>query len=335
MKMLTRLRMKLTLCVLFVSSGSVSESPAKGSRVETSQSPYVRLVAVGTRLAVANVSLCEQRQYQPGLTLHDLSQYDRNERPAVSAMFGLADGPSVRALAPSGSAERAGLLLGDNIISADGVPLPRAPDELLGSYAPTGRIVSALEAAFADGVATLEIRRRGAPMTIRIVAELGCASRFAVSPSEQPQASADGRYVVLSAGMMTFLRNDDELAASVAHELAHNILRHRERLNAAGVDRGLLGRFGRSGRLFRQTELEADRLAVHLMARAGYDPQAAVQVALRQSRDDNRLFAGTHPDWPTRLAAMRAEIAAIMAARERGEVAAAPLPRGPLGTVRD
>src|SRR3546814_9337771 len=68
------------------------------------------------------------------------------------------------------------------------------------------------------------------------------------------------------------------LAAAVAHELAHNILRHRERLDAADVDRGLFKGFGRSARLFRQTEVEADRLSVWLMRGAGYDPQAAVRL---------------------------------------------------------
>ena len=325
-----RLVLKLIGCALALSIAQIGTAAAAADRYGALRSLEIRLLAVGTRLAIANVSLCEQRQHQAGMSVHDLSQYDQGERPAVAAVFGLAEGPAVLALAPAGSAERAGLLPDDNIIAADGAPLPRAPVESGGSYAPVERIVTALEAAFADGVATLEIRRAGQPVTIRVAADLGCASRFHLSQSDRPEARADGRYVLLSAGMVAFMQDDDELAASVAHELAHNILRHRARLNAAGVDRGLLGRLGRSGRLFRQTELEADRLAVHLMARAGYDHQAAIRLAIRQSRGDTRLFAGTHPDWPARLAAMRAEIAAIEATRARGEVAAAPLPRGPL-----
>lgn len=325
-----RLGTKLIRCALALSIASIGGGAAVAAPLEALRALDTRLIAVGTRLAIANLPLCDQRQHQAGMSVHDLSQYDQGERAAVSAAFGLADGPGVLALAPAGGAERAGLLPDDHIIAADGTPLPRPPRESGGSYAPVERIVSALEAALADGVALLEIRRGGQPMTIRVAADLGCASRFYLSPSDRPDARADGRYVLLSAGMVAFTRDDDELAASVAHELAHNILRHRARLNAAGVERGLLGRFGRSGRLFRQTELEADRLAVHLMARAGYDPEAAIRLATRQSRGDARLFAGTHPDWPARLAAMRAEIAVIAAARTRGEVAAAPLPRGPL-----
>ena len=328
--MAARLGMKLVAYALALAIAPIGTAASAAERFDALRALELRLIAVGTRLAIANVSLCEQRQYQPGLSIHDLSQYDQGERAAVAAAFGLADGPGVLALAPGGSAERAGLLPDDNIIAADDAPLPLAPVESRGSYAPVERIVTALEAAFADGVATLEIRRAGRPMTIRVAAELGCASRFHLSPSDRPDARADGRYVLLSAGMVAFTSDDDELASSVAHELAHNILRHRARLNAAGVDRGLLGQLGRSGRLLRQTELEADRLAVHLMARAGYDPQAAIRLATRQSRGDTRLFAGTHPDWPARLAAMRAEIAAIEAARARGEEAPAPLPRDPL-----
>lgn len=333
--MLADPRIKLMAFAIALSLAQGAASPAARGPLDELRTLDGRLVAVGTRLAIANVSLCDQRQYQPGLSVHDLSQYERGERAAVAAAFGLVDGPGVLALAPSGSAARAGLLLDDNIIAADGTPLPRPSANSPASYAPTEQIVTAIEAAFADGVATFEIRRRGQPMTIRVAADLGCASRFHVSPSDRLTARADGRYVLLTSAMVAFMRDDDELAASVAHELAHNILRHRARLNAAGVDRGLLSRFGRSGRLFRQTELEADRLAVHLMARAGYDPEAAVRLAIRQSQSDSRLFAGTHPNWPTRLAAMRAEIGAIMAARERGEIAEAPLPRGPLTAGRD
>ena len=60
-----------------------------------------------------------------------------------------------------------------------------------------------------------------------------------------------------------------------AHELAHSILRHRDRLSAADVSKGLGGEFGRDRRLNREAEIEADRLSVHLLANAGLDPVSA------------------------------------------------------------
>src|SRR3546814_15943967 len=62
------------------------------------------------------------------------------------------------------------------------------------------------------------------------------------------------------------------VAAPIAHELAHNILRHRERLEENGVSYGLLSGIGRNVVYFRQPELEAAFLSVSLLATPYYDP---------------------------------------------------------------
>ena len=169
---------------------------------------------------------------------------------------------------------------------------------------------------------------------IRVQADAGCASRFQVVPSLKRAAKADGRYVQLTTALVEFTRDDDELAALVAHELAHNILQHRARLNEAGVDREAPIRSARDAELFQLTEFEADRLAIHLMARAGYDPAAAVRLWTRQSREPQGIRTGSHPSWASRIRVMRAEIAAIAAAKAKGTAARAPLPEGPLQTRR-
>ena len=96
--------------------------------------------------------------------------------------------------------------------------------------------------------------------------------------------------------------DDQELASIVAHELAHIVLDHPARLTAAHVDRGLFKGFGRSARLFKQTENEADRLSVTLMANAGYDPQAAVRYWLTYGPklDDQGGLGSTHLSWRKR-----------------------------------
>jgi hypothetical protein len=289
-----------------------------------------RVATIGDRLAIANVSICRERQFQPGLTIHDLSQYSLQGRPAAIAAFGLEAGPAVLALADGGAAIRAGLRLDDVLVAADGVPLPRPPARVHDSFAPTERIMEMLEAAFADGAADLTVRRGRRGHMIRVRAIPGCASRFQMIPSAQRAAKADGRYVQLTSALVEYTRGDDELAALVAHELAHNILRHRARLNAAGVDRDARVHSPRDARLFQLTELEADRLAVHLMERAGYDPAAAIRLWTRQSREPRSMASGSHPAWPVRIRAMEAEIAAILRARARGEQAPAPVAQTPL-----
>jgi hypothetical protein len=278
-----------------------------------------RVASVGHRLATANVAACFERQWHSGLLVHDLSQYSLQGRQEAAAAFGLDGGPAILAVAEGGPAERAQLRLNDVLLSADGAALPRAPAGAHGTFEPTEWIIEAIEAALADGRAELRIRRAGKEQTVRLIGELGCASRFQVVPSARRRAEADGRYVQLTSALIEYTRDDDELAALVAHELAHNILRHRTRLNAAGVDRGLFARFGRNARLFRQTEEEADRLAVYLMDKAGFDPRAAVRLWTRQSRDASpRAGNGTHPNWPSRIASLESEIRVIAAAKADG-----------------
>lgn len=292
----------------------------------------VRVVSVGDRLATANSALCREQQFQAGLTIQDLSQYPLDARPAAIAAFGLDRGPAVLALAEAGAAARAGLRLDDVLIAADAAPLPRPPAHVHGSFAPTERMIAALEAAFADGVAELTVRRGDAVRQVRVRGVPGCASRFQMIPSAKRAAKADGRYVQLTSASVEYTRSDDELAAFIAHELAHNILRHRVRLSQAGVDFDARIRSPRDARLLQLTELEADRLTVHLMARAGYEPAAAVRLWTRQSLEPQGRPSGSHPSWSTRIRVMQVEIAAIEAARERGRVAAPQLPMGPLET---
>lgn len=276
-----------------------------------------RVLALGQRLAVAARDLCGLRQWHPGFAVHDLSQYAGQARRALAATP-LGQGPAVLALVPGGPVAVAGLRHDDVILAADGVPLPRAPRDVENSFAPTERIIAALERAFGDGRATLAVRRGEMEQTIEVPAALGCASRFQVLPSARLAALADGRWVQLTSTIAAFAADDQELAGLIAHELAHNILRHRVRLNEAGIDRGLLQHFGRNARLTRQTELEADRFAVYLLARAGFDPRALIRVWNRLAPRTASLFGGTHPRWRDRIAAVQVEIAEVERLRAAG-----------------
>src|SRR3546814_13026983 len=101
------------------------------------------------------------------------------------------------------------------------------------------------------------------------------------------------------------------VAAPIAHELAHNILRHRERLEAKGVNYGLLSGIGRNVGYFRQTELEADILSVSLLANANYDPHIALAFwhVYGTAPDSNIFNSRTHPGWETRSALITHAIA--------------------------
>ena len=290
-----------------------------------------RVANLGHRLAVASRELCGERQWLPGFAVHDLSQYSGAFRDAAIRAFSLGPEPAVLALVAGGPAERAGLRADDALLRVDGAPLPATAAES-GSFRQMEEILDALERAFADGEAIIEVRRAGGAETVRIAAEQGCATRFQLIPSPRLNALADGRYVQVTTAIAAYVRDDDELAAVLAHEFAHNVLRHRARLDAAGVARGFFGNFGRSARMIRETEVEADRLSIYLLDRAGFDPEASVRFWSRFGRRGlNFLGSATHPNWRRRVELLQAEIDAVRRARAAGAQPSPPfaLPAAP------
>jgi predicted Zn-dependent protease len=222
-------------------------------------------------------------------------------------------------LVPGGPAERAGLHLDDVLLSLDGLPLPHANPDRNHSFDRMAQILEVQDAAFADGSSEIEIRRAGVRLKLHVGTVPGCASRFQLIPSGRLNAEADGRYVQVTTAIASYVADEAELAAVLAHEFAHNILGHRMRLDAARVSRGFFGNFGRNAQRIRETEIEADRYSVYLLDRAGYDPQAAVRFWTRFGRRGlNFLGSPTHPNWRNRIALFETEIAAIRRARAEG-----------------
>jgi beta-barrel assembly-enhancing protease len=321
--LLNRLHL-LSLAALLVISGAARSQDPRAEQLIALRSVDQQVATIGHRLAVANADLCRELQWLPGFAVHDLSQYGDSYREGAIRAFGLDRGPGVLALASTGPAEQSGLRLDDIIVAADAEPLVQARTASRRTFDETERVLDALDRAFADGRAQLSVLRGREQLTVRVAAEQGCQSRFQLIPSRRLNARADGRYVQVTTAISEYVQDEQELAAVLAHEFAHNVLRHRVRLDAAGVARGFFGNFGRNARLIRETEAEADRLSVYLLDRAGYDPAAAVRFWSRFGRRGlNFLGSPTHPDWRARIALFQAEIARIHAARAAGQM---PMP---------
>lgn len=272
-----------------------------------------RLATIAYRLTTANRDLCRDLQPVPGWAIHAVDQYDGRTAAAARQAFGFAAPVAVEALVAGGPAARAGVMENDALVAVAGTPLAATAGPAQGS-ATRDAAAARIAAQPAAAPLIVTVLRDGVPRTLTIPASPGCRSGFEILLGPKLEASSDGHIVQI--GVRFFERYpDDQIAAVVAHELSHTLLRHRARLEAAGVKWGLFAELGRNGRLFRRTEDEADRLSVALLRNAGYDPR----VAARFWRDhggevDGGLFRSrTHPSSAARAAAIDAEIASIPA----------------------
>lgn len=269
------------------------------------------VATIGYRLATANVDLCVEHMVDSGMLIETLGQYGAAFRPAARQVLGLTDGPTVALVVAGSPAERAGLERGDVLIDADGVPFAAGPpDSTEGRFAGVEAAMTALDVALADGKARLTIERARRRLTVDLVGVTACKARFQLVPGDYADAVANGTWVQLSTRMAGFATTPDELAAILAHELAHNALGHRKA----------------AAKIQRLHELQADRLMPYLMVRAGFDPGAAVLLWRRfEAKRLGGLFpSATHPPWSDRVRAVEIERARIAGLASRGGAVVPP-----------
>ncbi len=174
----------------------------------------------------------------------------------------------------------------------------------------------------------------------RIVGKLVAVSpnptqTYNITILNSPQINAfalPGGYLYLTRGLLALANDSSELAAVIAHEMAHVLANHgvqRARLEArealasrviselwqdkADLEQTKLRGKLRLAQFSREQELEADSIGIDLIAKAGFDPYAAVRFqrsmavysAYRRNSgetDGSLDFLASHPSAPQRQA---------------------------------
>lgn len=263
------------------------------------------LFRVGYRLATANAEFCDVTQPVSGVLLHDAEAY--GEPAAVRYLFGLKGDLGVQSVAPGSPAELAGLRRNDTISALGGQAistrwLPTRPGWQRGHD-----IRDFMDKELAAGTLDIDwFDAEGASRNAALTPVPACASRFELL-TNSAKASADGERVLVGESFPGFAYAEDEFAALIAHEMAHNLLGHLDYFEESGRKRSLV----------RLSEREADRLMPWLLANADYDPVAAARfMQLWGPRHGGWIFRKrTHDGWDERVEFIEAELPLIAAAQ--------------------
>ncbi len=169
----------------------------------------------------------------------------------------------------------------------------------------------------------------------KLVAQSEDPSRiYKITLLNSPKVNAfalPGGFLYVTRGLMALANDSSELAAVIAHEMAHVSSNHaivrQEKLNSAAIGKQVVsevlegspaGQIALAANQIRLTkfsqdqELQADTVGIRMAGRAGFDPFAAARfletmdryrkfIAGDQNFDSSDNFASSHPSTPKRI----------------------------------
>jgi hypothetical protein len=224
----------------------------------------------------------------------------------------------VHAQLPAG---KAGMAINDKIVAINGDP-----------------VMAQLAEAVTNDIQRLT-RAKIQPLTLRLLhgesekeihlwAVHSCRMNVKLIKSPIVNALSDGSNIVVTTGLLEFVRSPDQLAWVLAHEVGHHVLEHAEGAKLQlMLNRFLSSTVGEEPQGMKQIDLErqADLFAADLVTRAGYDLREARRLLgwmeTLQGQLESEELRQSHPTNKERLEALDRIIHELDEKRKRGEEA--------------
>ena len=281
-----------------------------------------RVGTVFFRLVTANLDLCPDKGRSAGWTLHAANQYSPQLRDVLTVDGDMrGDLPTVIAVAPDGPAAMAGLVPGDVILKVGNQTMAVGTEGRPARYEGVAVNLASLDSALrSEGPMRLTVRRDGQDRDVSLSPVPACAYSVHLEPSSALNARADGRAVHISTALAAFARSDDDLALILGHELAHNVLEHREKFDREAPARSVFGNLAVAPASLEAGERDADRTGLFLMARAGFAVEGAPAFwrAFGAANWRVRWAQWGHPSAERRAQLLEEVVAEIQALRAAG-----------------
>lgn len=248
-----------------------------------------------------------------GFSVASLGSFSKEYAQAAQAVFKMGDDLQVVTVAKDSPAARANIKSGDKLISMNGLLIERGKDAAKNF----DKTLSALLAM--DNIVKLKTERDGVSREVSLRGQMLCYFPPVITMGDEVNAYADGKRIVVSKGMLRFAENDLELSTVVAHELAHNMMRHIDAkksnywlgtaadIAAAVAGVNTQGGFGRMGATAysQEFESEADYVGVYVQALANQPIEHIANFWRRMAAEHpggiKENHGASHPSTPQRF----------------------------------
>ena len=186
---------------------------------------------------------------------------------------------------------------------------------------------------------SFQVARNNITQSLNVVPIEVCDYPLILTNDDVVNAFADGNNIFITQGMMDFADSENELALVVAHELAHNTMRHidAKRLNALGgfvIDMliAVLGGVDTQGMFTRnfamaysqEFESEADYVGLYMCELSGYDITEAAyfwrRMGVKHPGSIAQNHAASHPSSPERFVSIEDTVKEIKQKKAAGEI---------------
>lgn len=270
-----------------------------------------RLSRIYSVLAVKAVSLCPA--VGPYMGFFSMTKPATEFGAAYERVFGIQNRLTTLLVVENSPAAIAGLRQRDVILKLNGVPTTNVKS-----------VSEIMEKIPLETDVPMEIERGGAKLGLVVRPVKACKYPASVNQEQVINAFADGKEIYIARGMMSFAKDDVELATVLGHEMAHNTMAHidakKQNMGVgflADLAATILSRGKVSNTNFMQLgaqaysqefESEADYVGLYILAAAGFPIENAPafwrRMAAAHPAGIRTNHSASHPSTPYRMLAL-------------------------------